>query len=491
MKKEIKIFYLSFALCCLFIFLRLEITYGSDIRAPFTDDFYYYLTTSRNFIDLKKVTFDQISLTNGFQPLWFLIITFFNFFITNDILLNSVILISIFILSFLSYFNFKFFLKQKNYSEEDSNFISITISFLSLFFSKNGMEISLAIYLFSQSLKYLDKNLFFFCIFGILTFLARLEFIIFYFVILSYELFVNKKIFNKSYIKNILIFPTFICFYLFTNYVIFQSYFPESGIAKSLTKEIKFNLETFSFLKSQALGMKFISLMFYLNLVGLIFLFTNKIKIFTKFSLVTSLLFFLSNSLRSAWPLWTWHFFFLSISTPMIINDFTKIMKSNFLKYRSILVSLFFVFAYLILLGKNYGTNNDHILNLAIKISDHYKLTKYEKFAMGDMAGKTSYLLNKKLIQLEGLVGGNIIVKNIKNENSLCLIFSEMDVEIYLASKIKKVNDMYYVAEPSQNSENVKKMKSIILNKPENIFKSGNLKVYAFNVENASNCLNF
>ena len=175
----------------------------------------------------------------------------------------------------------------------------------------------------------------------------------------------------------------------------------------------------------------------------------------------------------------------------MLINDFTKIMKSNFLKYRSILVSLFFVIAYLILLGKNYGTNNDHILNLAIKISDHYKFTKYEKFAMGDMAGKTSYLLNKKLIQLEGLVGGNIIVKNIKNENSLCSIFSEMDVEIYLASKIIKVNDMYYVAEPSQNSENVKKMKSFILNKPENIFKSGNLKVYAFNVEDASNCLNF
>ena len=251
MRKEINFFYLLYIISCLFIFLRLEITYGSDLKAPFTDDFYYYLTTSRNFIELKKITFDQVSLTNGFQPLWFIIITFLNFFITNDIWLNSVIIILIFFLSFLTYFNFKFFLKKNNYTEEDSNFISITICFLSLFFSKNGMEISLAIYLFSQSLKFLNKNIFIFCIFGILTFLARIEFAIFYFIILSYELFLNKKLLKKNYIKNILIFPSFIIFYLLINYVFFQSYFPESGIAKSLTKQLQFNLETFSFLKSQ------------------------------------------------------------------------------------------------------------------------------------------------------------------------------------------------------------------------------------------------
>ena len=491
MKKEIKIFYFSFLLSCLFIFLRLEIIYGSDVRAPFTDDFYYYLTTSRNFIELNRITFDQVSLTNGFQPLWFFIITFLNYFITNNILLNSVIIILIFLFSFLTYFNFNFFFKKNNYTEEESNFISITICFLSLFFSKNGMEISLAIYLFSQSLKYFNKNLFIFCIFGILTFLARIEFVIFYFVILSHELIIKKKILKKNYIKNILIFPSFIILYLLINYAFFQSYFPESGIAKSLTKKLKFNLETFSFLKSQALGMKFISLMFYLNLVGLLFLFSNKIKIFTKLSLLTNLLFFLSNSLRSAWPLWTWHFFFLSISTPLIINDFTKIIKTNFFKYKSIMVSLFFVFAYSILLFKNYGANNDHILNLAIKISEHYKSTEYKRFAMGDMAGKTSYLLNKKLFQLEGLVGGHNMIKHINNENSLCSIFSEMDIEIYLSSKIKKIHDRYYVEEPSQNSQNVKKMKSLISNEPEIVFKSGNLEIYAFNVKNNLKCLDF
>jgi hypothetical protein len=89
------------------------------------------------------------------------------------------------------------------------------------------------------------------------------------------------------------------------------------------------------------------------------------------------------------------------------------------------------------------------------------------------------------------LVGGNKIIKYIKSEKSLCSIFSEMDIEIYLSSKIMKINDKYYVEEPSQNSKNVKKMKSYIIDEPETVFKSGNLEIYAFNVKNKSKCLDF
>ena len=66
--------------------------------------------------------------------------------------------------------------------------------------------------------------------------------------------------------------------------------------------------------------------------------------------------------------------------------------------------------------------NNDHILNIADKIENHYADSKYETFAMGDMAGKVSYLLDKKLIQLEGLVGGKKVLKNSKSRESLQFI---------------------------------------------------------------------
>ena len=192
MKREENYFYLIYFICCIFIFLRLEIALGSDFEAPFTDDFYYYLTTSRNLIDLSFLSFDKLSLTNGFQPLWFLIITLFNSIFLNDILMNTSIIITIFLLSFLSFFKFKNYFTKINYLEKESIFISSGISFLSLF-SQNGMEISLSIFLFSFSLKFIENRIILFSIFAFLTFLSRLEFIIFYFVILFDEVIFKKK----------------------------------------------------------------------------------------------------------------------------------------------------------------------------------------------------------------------------------------------------------------------------------------------------------
>ena len=488
MKKEIIFFHLLYATSCLFIFLRLEITHGYDLEAPFTDDFYYYLTTARNFIDLKSITFDQISTTNGFQPLWFLIILSLKFLINDEIIFNCSIITLIFVMSYLSFINFRSFLIKKNYSDTSSIFISISISFLSLFFSKNGMEISLAIFLFSISLIHLNNNNILFSLFAFLTFLSRLEFILFYSVILFHEFFLNKKIFQKKFILQILILPFLLIIYLIFNNFYFDNFLPESGVAKSLNNEFKFNQETFSFLSKQEKGMKFISFLFYLNIFGLLFLFSKKLKILTKIALITVMIFFISNSLRSAWQLWTWHFFFLGISTPLIIDDLTRSINLSFVKYRSLFVGAFFALAYFNLYVENYGSDNDHILNLAKKISNHYKFEKYKRFAMGDMAGKTSYLLNKKLIQTEGLVGGKKVLEKIMNQKSLCELFEEYGIEIYLTSKFENNNNKYYVEEPTHKSKNVKKMKGILLKGPDKIFSSGDLKIYAFNVKENDNC---
>ena len=108
---------------------------------------------------------------------------------------------------------------------------------------------------------------------------------------------------------------------------------------------------------------------------------------------------------------------------------------------------------------------------------------------MGDMAGKVSYLLDKKLIQLEGLVGGKKILKRIQKEENLCNLFKDLGVDIYLTAKINKIDEIYYVEEPSQSSVNVKKMKGKLKIKPEKTFSSADLNVYAFNLVNNKLCI--
>ena len=127
-------------------------------------------------------------------------------------------------------------------------------------------------------------------------------------------------------------------------------------------------------------------------------------------------------------------------------------------------------------------------MNIANKIENHYADSHYETFAMGDMAGKVSYLLDKKLVQLEGLVGGKRVLKSIKNQDNLCHLFNELNVEIYLTTKIKKIGELYYVEEPAQKSINIKKMKGTLVIKPEKTFTSADLNVYAFNLKNNKFC---
>ena len=100
--KKINSFFIFYPLCCVLVFLRLEIFYGSDIRAPFTDDFYYYLTTAKNLLNSGFITFDKISITNGFQPLWFFLITLIFAISKNDIIFNSIIIFLIFIFTFFN-----------------------------------------------------------------------------------------------------------------------------------------------------------------------------------------------------------------------------------------------------------------------------------------------------------------------------------------------------------------------------------------------------
>ena len=488
--KKINYFYIFYFLSCLFIFLRLEIIFGSDMEAPFTDDFYYYLTTAKNYIELGSVTFDKISLTNGVQPLWFLIITLIYSVVPNDVLFNCTIISVIFLLTFFSYKNFRKYLIQNNYEIKESELVASLIAYLSLFFSKNGMEISLAIFFFSWSLLHLKKNIFLCSFLSFLAFLSRLEFLIFYFVIFTNELFVNKKILNIHFVLRLSLLPFLILTYIFVNFYFFEVPLPQSGIAKSLTLNIAFNKETFSFLFADGYGMKFITLIFYFNCLGILFLFSNKLKKMTKFSIITNIIFFSSNSLRSAWPLWTWHFFFLSISTAFLLNDFLDILKIRYKRNINILIGIFFTVSYLFLFIQNFNVKNDHMLNIAKKINKFYSKEKNKIFAMGDMAGKVSYLLDKKLIQLEGLVGGNKVINRIKNEESLCKLFEDLDVDIYLTNNLIKDKNFYYVTEPSQKSENVRKMRAKLINDNPKVFKSANLKIYAFDLKSNTICNN-
>ena len=79
----------------------------------FQDDFYYYLKLGENFWKYGFFTFDGINTTNGFQPLWQLIIIVISLFFEGDSLVKASLLLNLLLTILFFYFFLKLIKKLK------------------------------------------------------------------------------------------------------------------------------------------------------------------------------------------------------------------------------------------------------------------------------------------------------------------------------------------------------------------------------------------
>ena len=70
-----KIHKLQVSLLILTIYCLAFISINYFPNAIFEDDVYFYFQISKNILDLGQSTFDSISITNGYHPLWMIILT--------------------------------------------------------------------------------------------------------------------------------------------------------------------------------------------------------------------------------------------------------------------------------------------------------------------------------------------------------------------------------------------------------------------------------
>jgi len=206
------------------------------------DDAYYYLKIARNIVAGKGISFDAIKPTNGFHPLWLLLITPFMFLSQNMIRLVYVVLSLGVILNFASLLVF-----YKLLDVLKCNLFSFVTAFVLFAFSpflvlaNSGLETPLSILFITLTLLSLSKimlaenepKLKAYIWFGLiagLTLLARLDnifFILFCFVALgSVSIKRIHAVLFAGVIVTMLMLP-----YLTWNYMVFHSFMPVSGKA--------------------------------------------------------------------------------------------------------------------------------------------------------------------------------------------------------------------------------------------------------------------
>jgi len=387
-----------------------------------TDDSYYYLGVARSVVDYGISAFLPPFSTNGYQPLWLLIIVITSkMFGTSDISL----VLQVFSLSF--FFVGIFCLLSKKIYGYAFPAIVCLLAFPDVGLS--GMETSLVpmlvLTLFRKMVWWKKGGV------GALLFLARLDAL----ALVVFESLYEFMFKRGREIKSSLVLLLVVSAYFIVNYEIFGVFVPVSGLSKAVGNVVG---ENYSVVKSYWHGFSPILVISVLYCCIVLF-FSNKPALHFKkelavvmASLVLEVAYY---STLSGWPVWGWYMwplamltYFLVLEIVLGIGSFAKHGHSVVVNGAALLF-LFISVLYLCIPGfVRCGGIFLRLTDLGDRgyLTKNFELASYVKqkfpagtfFAMGDRAGSFGFFLgnNYRFLHTEGLVASSDYYKYMKRD---------------------------------------------------------------------------
>jgi hypothetical protein len=440
----------------------------------FEDDFYYYVITAKNLALHGHSSFDNFTLTNGYHPLWLLINTFLAFIfqgVKEPFFITTAILACI-----SSVCSFHLLTKIGNKISNDSYYIPLFSALIILSINRmntTGMEVILAVpiaLLWGYFLlvhpfvsKWDNKISFQFGLLSAVLMLSRLDTA--WLLLGAFVVFIIQSIQAKKISWHILLWVviglTPLWIYFIVNVSIFNSLFPVSGMAKSLAKPgFVFEVAPLKYLlfKNEGISSKLSALFIVSGLIIWLIRFKKQLPEYrwvVGIFLFFPCIFLLWNGFRSPWvSLWWWYqypnylgaFFALCLFSTI---KFSK-LKTFREQYAKLLFSFIAVFGVLYTAYSAYNYNKDVYIYSTNQLAEVQRTSIYNeakriknfidtnglkgRFAMGDRAGITAYMIEQPVLQLEGLVADKAMVESIKNEENLNEVLKRHSIDFYITS---------------------------------------------------------
>jgi hypothetical protein len=421
-----------------------------------TDDFFYYLIPARNFVTTSRFTFDGLTLTNGFHPLWMLCtvllwaISFGStklFFLLLTVVLSASAYITLRLLEGL-------LTDLKLDSRLSPVFVGLTFLVTTgLIFI--GMEITLTIplyLLFIRSIiryKGRIKDDYVLGAVTVLLILSRLETAILLCPVLWLMLY--RKSFPsavRSFARlSMMLIP--IVTYVAMNVWYFGTPLPVSSLAKQLVDpSFRFNQGIIPHLLFERDGMGALLL---LPVALVLVLRTWRQKPFSERMGIAILLwypivFLTLFGLTSDWIVFRWYFYPLPIlfifCASLLANRITflsdKIGRGVYVVV-SIGIVAFGVWNFYrqtIRFSPEPNSVFQHAALLQPFVASHPGL-----YAMGDRAGLTAFMCNMPVIQLEGLSSGLSMIDSIRKQADLLALLHHYGVKYLIESRDSTVRE--------------------------------------------------
>jgi hypothetical protein len=452
--------------------------HSSSLLGLFEDDFFYYVVIADHLVTLGKLTFDGVTPTNGFHPLWFAVITLLRV-LTGGFGTAFFVLFGISCAALIAaaYEALRLLAERIGAPRPYAAALALLQVSLVMWLVASGMEVAIAIPIFAWLLAEVARD----APLGpgraaklgglaSLAVLARVDLLLAVGVLVcAWLAFVRP--WPTRPLRSALAFAAGclpLLGYFGANLLFFGDFLPTSGRAKQLGSGLRSGARFITHFESIVSPSGLLVLL--LGSVGLVLLVRRRAtppsapaRVAAGAGLAFPLLFGALNAARSDWYVFIWYGY------PMVTGLLSAcallvVWAEPLLAKRTVARLLGAVLAFAVLLvpmksalyfarrGIAWTDADNTLLPMARTVA-HALQGHPGRVAMGDKAGITTFLLQRPIVQLEGLVEGQAMLTHIQRGDSLNTVLDEYGADYLVVSTAvhspQKSGQCYEVTAPN------------------------------------------
>ncbi len=458
------------------------------------DDLLYYLKVAQNLAHGHGSTFNGVVQTNGYQPLWFLLLVALSYVTQNPRL----------ILAFLAATNFiaaaaTFILARKLLGSSGARPLLIfvfaawtTLYSVSLFFY--GMEVTLTVPLILgvlcllHNIPWLEEDMVHTFAFGLLLsamVLSRIDTLILGGLLLAGMLVhpALRRLIRARLLLGVTLGLLPVLLYFLLNHILFHTWLPVSGMAK----ELKFNhlpsLEPWRVFFHPLAAAYTLVLLTALLLLPFLARRLNPIEnVIFPAVLVFPFLYYFILSCVSDWTLWGWYMYPIRTALCISFLIFCLWLPSVRILERPIISGLLVLTVFVGLSRLRWTQQQGDIYDAALDVQ-HFAARHAGTYAMGDRAGRVAYLLPNPVIQTEGLMMDRNFLYSIEDQLPLRDVLAAYNVNYYIATAYKPFTGCYEAQEPAKAGEHSAHMRAEFCEPPLATFMHDGIETLIFGLK--------
>ena len=458
------------------------------------DDLLYYLKVAQNLSHGQGSTFNGIAPTNGYQPLWFLVLTALSFFTQSPRSILGFLAVSDWVAALATYllvrrlFRFSGARPWLNFAFS----AAITLYSVMLFFY--GMEVTLTVPLLLATIsvlvqvEWLQRGWRQTFLLGLLLsalVLSRIDTLIFGGLVLLGILVTPalRRLIRPDLVGGALLGLLPVPAYALLNRLEFHTFLPISGMAKELKFDHLPSLEPWRvFFHPLPLSFALLFVVALALLPRVAPRLSPMARIVFPATILFPFVYYTTLCCVSDWTLWGWYYY--PLRTALFISLFIFALYPPLARVlqRPSVVGFLVVAVFVMLGAMRWRRQQVDIYDASVEIA-RFAQTHPGLYAMGDRAGRVAALMPDPILQTEGLMMDRPYLELIRRQTPLREVLARYNVRYYVGTAYEPFTGCFQANEPAKAGPQSAHMRAQFCEAPEATFSHEGVETLIFDLK--------